>query len=139
MTVAVAGLWELGHNVPLQEACLWEMVVRDFMVDEWHMSPVTGIDQPRVTEWADAGAMLEALRRQHHLVFVTEGAPCYLSEFKHPENACYVFGKCNWSPFTSFAEPGDLSLCIETPAGDGLLWPHQCAATALWHRGRQWQ
>ena len=115
------------------------MVVRDFEVDEWHMHPVTGIDNPRVVEWDDVNVMLQTLRDRYWLVFVTEGAPCDLAEFKHPENACYVFGKCNWSPFISFAEPGDLSLKIETSANKGLLWPHQCAATVLWHRGRQWQ
>lgn len=137
--IAVAGLWELGHNVPLQEAYLWEMVVRDFMVDEWHMSPVTGIDKPRVTEWADADEMLCSLRDRFDLVFVTEGDHLELGEFNHPQDACYVFGKCNWSPFMALAVPGsDWALRIKTPADKALLWPHQCAATVLWHRGQQW-
>ncbi len=141
MAVAVAGLWELGHNVPLQEAHLWGTMLRDFEVEAWHMSPVTGIAERRVEEWPEPERMIEALREQYDLVFVTEDSSVpELQHFEHPENSCYVFGKANYSPFIALRQhETDLALHIHTPAGKGLLWPHQCAVAVLWHRGLQWQ
>jgi hypothetical protein len=141
VTVCVAGLWELGHNVPLSEAVLWRMVVRDFEVDEWYMHPVTGIADRRVVEWASAEEMFDHLRQRYQLVFVTEDSNTLeLQHYEHPENACYVFGKCNWSPFLGLAVVGeDDALHLATGANLGLLWPHQCAAVVLWHRRLQWQ
>lgn len=138
MTFAVAGLWELGHSVPLTEASLWEMIVRDFEVDEWHMAPITGIDEPLVKEWHNAAEMISALRSEMELVFVTENGAAELADFIHPKNACYVFGKCNWSPFLSFGLVTDHKIKIGTPADKALLWPHQCAAVVLYHRRGQW-
>lgn len=137
MTVAIAGLWELGHNAPISEAHLWEMVIRDFMVDEWHMSPVTGIEETLVEEWQDAAQMIKAMRELMPLVFVTESAATELADFKHPTDACYVFGKCNWSPFINLKSGDDLAVRVDTPADKGLLWPHQCATAVLWHRRQQ--
>jgi hypothetical protein len=140
MTLAVAGLWELGHNVPLSEADLWTMVVRDFKVDEWHMAPVTGIANRRVQEHGDAKEMVDALRARFGLVFVTEDAQCELRHFVHPRgDACYVVGKCNYSPFLNLKIINDWAVRLDTPANDALLWPHQCLATVLWHRWSTWQ
>lgn len=138
MTVAVAGLWELGHAAPISEAPLWEHPLRDFAVDEWHMSPVAGIAGFEVTEWADAFEMIHSLRSRFPLVFVSEQADSELSEFIHPASACYVFGKANWSPFLSMATAEDHAIRIDTALGSGQLWPHQCLVAALWHRRSQW-
>jgi hypothetical protein len=140
VTLAVAGLWELGHNVPYSEASLWEMVVRDYQVDQWHMAPVTGIANEVVVEWPTPAAMVEALRQKYSLVFITEQAHCELRQFAHPrEDVCYVLGKCNYSPFVQLQHGEDWSVRLGTPANDALLWPHQCLATVLWHRWSQWQ
>jgi hypothetical protein len=138
MTVAAAGLWELGHNVPLSEAPLWEMVIRDFGVEEWHMSPVTGIANQRVTEWVEVEAMLAHQRKQRTIVFITEDGQFDLAELNHPLDVCYVTGRCNFSPFLNLVCPGDLSVRISTANNKALLWPHQCLAIALWHRRSQW-
>ena len=44
MTVAVAGLWEQGYSAPISESPLWLHPVLDFDVDEWHISPASGIN-----------------------------------------------------------------------------------------------
>lgn len=138
MTVAVAGLWELGHNVPLQEAPLWALPLRDFGVTQWHMTPTTGISSQPLLEWHDAEDMVAKLRQAYPLVFVTEDADQELGDFVHPRDACYVFGKANWSPFASLCQPGDLAVRLDTRQGKGLLWPHQALVAVLWHRRQQW-
>ena len=142
MSVAVAGLWELGHNVPLSEAGLWDQPLRDFGVDEWHMSPVTGINvrerHPELTEHPTVEGMVWSLRERFNLVWVTEDAEAELSEFEHPRYACYVFGKANWSPFLNLRQPDEDAVHIRTTMAAAGLWPHQCMTVVLWHRGLQW-
>lgn len=137
--IAVAGLWELGHNVPISEAPLWSLPLRDFAVDEWHMYPVTGINNSRITEWDDIEKMITSLRSRLNMVFVSEQAEQELHGFIHPKDACYVFGRANYSPFLSLMKPMDNSVRIKTVKDSGLLWPHQALVTVLWHRGGVWQ
>lgn len=140
MSIAIAGLWELGHSAPLTEAGLWSYPLRDFAVDEWHMSPVSGIaNEELLTEWDDPHEMIRRLGESHRLVFVTENAGTELADFEHPTGpTCYVFGKATWSPFKTMATENDLSVRIGTRRGLGLLWPHQCMVSVLWHRRQQW-
>ena len=53
MSVAVAGLWELGWNTPIKEADLWEFMLRDMGVNLWSMAPVSGITGRPVNEYND--------------------------------------------------------------------------------------
>jgi hypothetical protein len=136
--IAVAGFWELGYNVPIIEADLWNFPLLDFGVDEWNMSPITGIAGFTVKEWADAEQMLDTMRFEYTLVFVTEKGEEELSSFTHPENACYVFGKATFSPFLGMKKENDLSVRLDTLNNKGLLWPHQCLVSVLHHRRSQW-
>lgn len=140
MTVAVAGLWDFGYNCPISEVPLWLHPIRDFAVDEWHMSPVSGIDCPKIHEWARAEEMISSLRSRLHLVFVTEAhqGAVELDDFLHPKNACYVFGKSTWSPFMSLAGADDCVVRCATPTGLGLSLAPSVLFTVLWHRGQQW-
>lgn len=127
MAVTVVGLWELGYCAPLNERDLWLFPLRDYQVDRWVMSPVSGIDEPELEEVAD----LADLEASGVRVFVDERAPVELSEFEHPEDAVYIFGRANYSPFRAMLRPGDLSVRIDTPMAGGLLWPHQVAVMVL--------
>jgi tRNA(Leu) C34 or U34 (ribose-2'-O)-methylase TrmL len=137
VTVAVAGLWELGWSAPLTEADTWRFMLRDFDVDHWYMAPVSGIADPAVEEYPSMEAVLDEWRGKYTVVFVDESAPVELAEFHHPENALYVFGKANGSPYDVNRCEVDLAVRISTPERKGLLWPHQAAAIVLYDRWRK--
>jgi len=136
--IKVAGLWELGWNTPIKEIDLWEMVLREFRVDEFYMAPITGIRSKVVREKESITRILEE-NKDVTKVFVDERATTYLPEFEHPKNVLYIFGKTNFSPILSYKKPEDLAICVSTPANQGLMWPHQICAVVLYDRMRKWQ
>lgn len=134
MTVHVAGVWELGWNTPIKEADLWEHPLRDFEVDRWWMTPVSGIGNRRVAERATLPEILDQARNDGlTVVFVDERGETPLTDFVHPEHALYVFGKASFSPL-SLRKEGEGSIVIDTPANLGGLWPHQAASIVLYDR-----
>jgi tRNA(Leu) C34 or U34 (ribose-2'-O)-methylase TrmL len=134
-SVAVAGVWELGWTVPLKEMELWEYTLRDFGVSSFHMAPITGIRSRLVQEKESIEEIIKGYRNsgRSRVVFVDEKAEASLKDFRHPENALYVFGRANYSPM-GYQEPGDMAVKIETPKNKGGLWPHQAAAIILYDR-----
>lgn len=137
--VRVAGLWELGYNTPLMELDLWQYPLREFEVEEFYMSPITGIQSNYVKEVANLGELIKTQRNLgFEIVFVDEKGDTKLQQFQHPENVLYVFGKATRSSMNYFQE-GDKSLVIETPQNTGMLWPHQCIVTILYDRMKKWQ
>jgi hypothetical protein len=133
--IRIAGLWELGWNTPIKEADLWEFPLREFGVDRWFMSPVSGIVQPLVTEVPD----LQPLIAEHRaagfvIVYVDEKGSTPLSQLTHPTDALYVCGRTSLSSLVAYGQSGDLSTRIETPLGHGMLWAHQAATIVLYDR-----
>lgn len=124
--IEVAGMWELGYSAPLTEADLWRFPLRDFNVDRWLMAPVSGINVREVEEFPDVDSMLDSAEGE--IVFVDEQGEVELSDFTHPQDVCYVFGKASYSPMMSRKAK---SVRIATPQGKGLLWPHQAAVIVL--------
>jgi hypothetical protein len=139
MVVKVAGLWELGWSAPVTEIDLWQYPLRDFGVDEFIMSPVSGI-QGEVTEYPQISDAFHA-NPELTVVFVEEHGSTQLTQFVHPDDALYVFGKANYSPFAAHMREGDESVRIDTKLTAGLMWPHQAACVVLHDRGvkRAWQ
>lgn len=136
--VKVAGCWELGWNTPILEFDLWHFLLAEFAVDELIMTPVSGIDG-QVTEFR---SMQDALEANKGLVsvFCHEDGEHDLDTFYHPENAIYIFGKANYSPFNNLHKQyGGTSLKIRTNANRGTLWPHQAASIVLYDRFLKWQ
>lgn len=131
--VAVAGAWELGWNTPIKELDLWAFPVRDFAVDAFYMTPVSGIASKRVQERASLDEVL-AETRNLAAVFVDENGEAALTDFEHPDDALYVFGRAGFSPMTALKRERDRSVRIETVLGAGLLLPHQAAAIVLHDR-----
>ncbi len=135
--VVIAGVWELGWNTPIKEIDLWEYPLREFGVDKLFMSPVTGI-KARVTETDDISDSIKA-NKDLTVVFCHEDGETELANFEHPENALYVFGKANYSPFNNLTTENSMSLKIQTKLNKGLLWPHQAACVILYDRLKTWQ
>lgn len=129
MAVGVAGAWELGYSAPLTELDLWQHLLREFRVDHWHMTPVSGIQAPGLTEHADLQEVIDACPYQ--VVFVDEAGEEPLQSFEHPKDVLYVLGKQSFSPFRAY---GGRSVRIETPMDSGMLWPHQAIAIVLYDR-----
>jgi hypothetical protein len=107
--------------------------LKEFGVNEMHMVPVTGIDKARAKEYND---LQEILDENPDLVrvYVDESADVSLPQFKHPENALYIFGKTSLAPYKVYAKPGDLVVKIDSVANNGGFWSHQAASMILYDR-----
>ena len=133
MSIRVAGIWEQGWNTPILEADIWEMAVREFGVEKFYMTPVSGILHPIVIERPSIPDILKE-NETHTAVFVDEKAETDLTEFKHPENALYVFGRVDHSGVLLYKRESDLSVKFSTPSDTGLLWPHQALVILMYDR-----
>lgn len=140
--VKVAGLWEIGWNTPIKEVELWEFPLRDFEIDGFYMTPVSGIQYPFVKEMNTLDQVIEE-NPDLTVVFVDEGAETPLTDFVHPKKALYILGKTSSSPFVTMKRDQDLAVRIETKAGhssSGLLWAHQAITVVLYDRlKKSWQ
>lgn len=135
--IEVLGVWEQGWNYPLMEATDWEMMLREFSVDTLNMTPVSGLDvpwgsKPWLTEY---DSVEDAIADKSSLipVFVDENATTELSDFIHPEDALYVFGRAGYAPVIP---EGAVSVKISTPC-PGCLWAYQACAIVLYDRHRK--
>jgi hypothetical protein len=134
--VKVAGIWEIGWNTPLAEADLWQFPLMDFGVNQWYMTPVSGIDRQEVTEVKELTQVIDQ-NPDLAVVFVDEKAPTPLQQFTHPQNALYVCGRTSVSAYELYRRPQDLAVRVETkPNGSasGVLWAHQAVSIVLYHR-----
>lgn len=136
--VKIAGFWELGWNTPIKEIELWEFLLREFGVETFYMTPITGIRSSFVQERASLEEILEE-NKDFKIVFCDERAEISLVDFKHPSKALYVFGKANFSPLLVYKKEKDLAVKIDTVENKGLLWPHQAASIILYDRFLKWQ
>jgi hypothetical protein len=133
--IKVCGNWELGWNTPIMEYELWAYMLQDYGVDEWIMSPVSGIDKPNITEIATTEKVVLA-NPDLTPVYLDEKAEISLDDFVHPENALYILGKASYSPWMAAGSTG-LSIKIDTPHGVGGLWPHQAVNLVLYDRNKK--
>lgn len=130
--VEIAGVWELGWSAPITEYDQWWAVMRSFDISEMNMTPVSGIAKRGVNEYPTMEALIEA-KPYLTPVFVHEDAECGLTDFIHPLDALYIFGKANYSPFKDQAD-GKMSVRIDCPKM-GMLWPHQALSIVMYERG----
>lgn len=135
--VKIAGHWDLGWNTPIKEVELWEFPLRDFDVNEFYMCPVSGINH-KVKERKNIEKVIEE-NLDLTIIFCDERADTLLSDFEHPENALYIFGRANFSPFLALKRDQDPSVKIETVANGGMLWGHQAASIILYDRMMKWR
>ena len=116
------------------EVTEWEMMLREFGVDTLNMTPVSGIAAPWGNKpWLTEHASIEDVVAANSTltpVFVDENATVELSDFEHPENALYIFGRAGFAPVIP---EGAQSVKIVTPC-PGCLWAHQACAVVLLDR-----
>ena len=129
--IQVAGTWELGWSSPITEIDHWGMAMRSFGVERIAMTPVSGIQSRFLDEYQTIEDLLEA-KQDMTFVFVDEDGEAELKDFQHPENALYIFGKANYTPFPTHGE-GHLSVRIDCEL-KGMLWPHQAMSVVLYDR-----
>jgi hypothetical protein len=130
--IKIAGMWELGWNTPIREIDIWEVVVREFNVDQFYMTPISGIRSNIVTERKSIDDVLEE-NQDITKVFVDVKAETSLNDFDHPKDAIYVFGKAGRSPLYDKKE-NDLTLRVNTPNNTELLWPYHICSIILYDR-----
>ena len=149
MSVKVAGHWEIGYMTPIMEANFWNLVLRDFEVSEWYMTPISGVKQNETQtinliekdDYADVFAENENLVR----VFIeprTAKQPdtTWLHEFKHPKNCIYIFGSAHYNPTITHKRKQDFVVSIKTVQDRGVLWSNQCLLLVLYDRMiKSWQ
>ena len=137
--IKIAGIWEVGWNAPIMEVSLWEMVCREFCVDQFYMTPISGILNKYLTERQTMEEVLAENMDLEH-VYLHEKAEQTLCSFTHPEKALYLFGRVGPSPMHLKREGVDHAVRIVTPENGGTLWPHQIACLLLHDRFRKsWQ
>ena len=129
--IKIAGIWEQGWNTPIKEYDLWWYMLREFDVNEFIMTPVSGIDAD-VTEMKSLEDAIKA-NPELTVVHVDEDGESDLLGFTHPENALYVFGRTSNSSLVYKTE-GHLSVRIPTPNNFAGFWANQVAALVLYDR-----
>lgn len=142
--VAVLAHWEWRDMVPMTEAPLWNLPLRDFGIVDWRMVPVSGIRNPEpqveLREYHGYEAALDGCRLQR--VFVEPRTEhqnpdtVWLHEFEHPQDCIYIFGSAHYNPTMFHRRPGDPVVSIKTFQDRGVLWSHQAACVVLYDR---WQ
>lgn len=138
MTCKVVFMWELGWNTPIKEADLWMTVDNEFEIDQVYAVPISGIHSGIIKERKELSDVIKE-NPDHTIVWCHEKGAAKLKDFTHPENALYIFGKTNYSPFLNMAKDNEISLQIETPAENGMMWSHQAGGIILYDRFMKWQ
>ena len=133
MTVKVVGAWEFGWSTPIMEYDLWHFTMRDFAVDQWIMTPISGITQQNITERFNIPNVVSN-NPTLTPIYVDENGEADLEVFVHPADCLYIFGKASYSPWVAAGSPANSSVKIVTPLQAGLLWPHQAAGIVLYDR-----
>ena len=89
--VVVGAIWEFGWNTPKKELDLWHFPLKDFAVDEFAMTPVSGINSNKVREFHNVEELI-----QHYglpVVLCTEHGESTLENFEHPKDVLYLLSR----------------------------------------------
>lgn len=143
--VKVVGHWEIGYNTPIIEANYWNLVLRDFEVDTWLMSPVSGIKHNEhqlitLTEFQNYDEVFEYIGEDLPRVFLEPRTDhqnpdtIWLHDFTHPQDCVYVFGSAHYNPTLFHKRENDEVVSIKTIQDKGVLWSHQCLPITLYDR-----
>lgn len=134
MSIKIVGHWERGWDTPWQEYNWWIHPLREFGVEEFYMSPITGIGHSAVHEFKDLKPFLDSPENDNYTrVYVDENADTSLPDFVHPENALYIFGRTSYDVIVN-KRPEDLGVKIPTVKNGGGFWAHQAASLLLYDR-----
>ncbi len=144
MSVKVAGHWEIGYMTPIMEANFWNLVLRDFEVSEWYMTPVSGVkhNESEKVNLIEKDSYDEILEENKDLVRVfieprtkhQNPDTIWLHEFNHPKDCIYIFGSAHYNPTISHKRKQDVVVSIKTVQDKGVLWSNQCLLLVLYDR-----
>jgi len=152
-TVIVAGCWDIWEDAKQEYLVHWRFMTKHFGVDTLYMTPVTGLADKfknrldyTETKFIELPTLEDVIKANPEFtpVIVDENGATELREFKHPENALYLFGRVSHSPL-EFLKRQELSVRIPSwskhkNASLGLLHPHQAAAIVLYDKmTKLWQ
>jgi hypothetical protein len=145
--IKVAGCWDIWEDAEREYLVHWRFMTKHFGVDTLYMTPITGtadklkggLDNTE-TAFIELPTLEAVIKANKKLtpVIVDENGATELSEFKHPKNALYLFGKVGYSPLENLK--GKIkSVRIPSWSKDpnvsrGLLHPHQAAAIILYDK-----
>ena len=145
--VKVIGCWDMWEN-PTQEYLIhWKFMVDHFGVDEFYMTPNTGLGEQLKNDHNENIQLLyetnniqDCINSNLELtpIIIDENGDVELKDLIHPENALYILGKVGYSPkenldsnFISVKIP---SWSKNPNASYGLLHPHQALSIVLYDR-----
>jgi hypothetical protein len=132
--IVVAGVWEQGWFDYQTELNLWYYPLKDLGVDEFTMTPISGLNSKKVQEFHSVEELI-----QHYglpVIICTENGKTDLKDFKHPKDALYLFNRTSGGELP--LSP-DYTLKISTELNKGMLWGHQAASIILYDRLNKWQ
>ena len=147
--IKILGNWEIGYHAPITERYYWSHPIRDFGANEWHMTPISGVQkcdqQVKLFEWKD----YESFFKEHPdlmRVFIEPRTErfnpntVWLHEFEHPDDCVYVFGSAHYNPTTQHHREEDVVVSIKTKQDSGVLWADQAMCLVLYDRMvKSWQ
>jgi|TARA_R110000824_G_scaffold106610_18_gene252156 hypothetical protein len=128
--IVVAGVWEQGWFDYKTELNLWYYPLKDFGVDEFAMTPISGVElNNKVREFKNVEDIIQYYNLP--VILCTEHGESTLEEFEHPKDALYLFNRTSGGIIVN--KP-DYSLKIETNLNKGMLWGHQAASIILYDK-----
>ena len=134
MNVKIVGKWEHGWDTPLTEYNRWIHPIREFGIQEFYMTPISGILKQSVKEFRTLDEILNLEENEGYTkVFCDDKADTSLIDFEHPAKAMYVFGRTS-SDALPLKTDDDLSVSIPTPRNTGGFWAHQACSIILYDR-----
>jgi hypothetical protein len=134
--IRIAGIWDYSWNFPAHEISQWEVLVREFNAERLYMTPITGIVNNVLDEKKSIQDVVNDCKG-FTPVFVAENGTNDLVSYEHPENALYIFGRTNYSPFNDMIDQGE-SIKVITPTNQGLLLSPIIAGIILQDRYNKW-
>ena len=133
MSVRLIALWD-GWATPANEAELWHFMARDYNLVDVVLIPNYGEAYQDIRQADSIQVEIDKARSDGFTVIgLDENETAELSDYTHPVNAAYVFGRGSRNPDIDV----DVVIRIATPLTGGLLWGHQAAAIALYDRERK--
>lgn len=145
--VKVAGVWDIWEEAEREYHVHWRFMTKHFGVDTLYITPITGtadkikgnLDYTE-SKFIELPTLEDVIKANPELtpVIVDENGATGLSEFTHPDNALYIFGRVGYSPLESL-KGERLSVRIpswskQPNASRGLLHPHQAASIVLYDK-----
>lgn len=134
-SVTVLGMWERWLEPERFERRVWKHTIQAFKVDRWGMCDVAGGPFTSPVQYADLATMLAAHPGPKTFLIPPgriEGTG-NLSEYEHPENAIYVFGR-GGENLVKHVTPADDVVSIHMPLGGAELYAAVALGQVLYDR-----